>query len=331
MRSMSQRRSDLLSRIHAAPSQGTVASPGKSPASKRSASQVSLAPSQGNKLKTADDPGSDDEDNSNVSNLPHGKRCSGCLRVCGVDKSYYVTDKPFAWLYADGRGEWCKDCGNTFRLLYKNVMSLPTFTRWLRDHRVEFLGNLLAVVTLRKEGIKHVTAEAVQKRVEFLTWCYGISGYPYPLAAVHVLAPFQVSVKAVRDWFVVPGLHVELCVLVPRPVSQILGQKANQLFVTRSQKQIAWPLSPISEAPPSVQSWWAMAKCLSTSLVRSMQRRHVRPWLSRMVITRAPLAPTHSQKAAWTALWPSTEPRWMAIRRGGPQLSPPPTPLSRHR
>jgi hypothetical protein len=257
---MSQRRSELLSRVQATTSQGAVASPGKSPANKRSSSTVLLALSQGKKLKTADDPESDGDTNSHVSTLPNGKRCLGCLRVSGVDKSYYVSNKPFAWLYTEGRGEWCKDCGNTYRLLYKNVMGLPTFANWLRDHRLQFQGNLLAVVSLRQEGINHVTTEKVEKRVELLTWCYGISGYPYPLAAVHVLAPSQDSVRAVRDGFVVPGPQPELYVLVPRPESQTSGQNTNQRFVTRTQQRIAWPLTPVSEASPSVQSWWATAE-----------------------------------------------------------------------
>ena len=156
----------------------------------------------GNKHKSTlsdDDGGEDAEGTSCVSDLPVGKRCSGCERVTGTDKSFYVPSKPFAWLYADGRGEWRKDCGSTFGFMFKCVMSLPTFSRWILDHRAEYLGTLLAVVTLRKEGVKHLSTAVVEKRMDFLRWCYALSGYPYPMAAVHILAPSQDSLKPLAE------------------------------------------------------------------------------------------------------------------------------------
>ena len=163
MSDMSERRASLSSRIKQANSDLVATS---SCGEKHSATAASLASTQGKKHKSTisdDDGGEDAEDTSCVSDLPVGKRCSGCERVTGNNKSFYVPSKPFACLYVDGRGEWRKDCGNTFRLMFKCAMSLPTLSRWILDHRAEYLGTLLAVVTLRKEGVKHLSTAVIEK------------------------------------------------------------------------------------------------------------------------------------------------------------------------
>ena len=82
--------------------------------------------------------------------LPAGKECAACVRVTGRDASFYNPEAPVAWLYADGRGGLCKDCGTVYRQVYRSTMCQPTFLTFLQEHRVEYLGVLLAYVSLRK-------------------------------------------------------------------------------------------------------------------------------------------------------------------------------------
>lgn len=95
------------------------------------------------------------------------KRCCGCFRVSGVDRSYCQPGVEFRWLYDDGKGDWCKDCNAAHRIYYARSMTLSLFGRWLKTlktNRVEFFGVLLAIVSIKNEGTKHISKAAVDNR-----------------------------------------------------------------------------------------------------------------------------------------------------------------------
>ena len=73
-----------------------------------------------------------------------------------------------------------KDCGSVYRTVYKMTMCLPTWTTWLQKNRLDYLGILLAYVSLKKEGIGSVAADRIEARREYLKWLFATCGYPFP-------------------------------------------------------------------------------------------------------------------------------------------------------
>lgn len=95
------------------------------------------------------------------------KRCCGCFRVSGVGRSYCQPGVAFRWLYDDGKGDCCNDYNAARRNYYARSMTLSLFGRWLKTvkaNRVEFFGVLLAIVSIKNEGTKHISKAAVDNR-----------------------------------------------------------------------------------------------------------------------------------------------------------------------
>ena len=76
---------------------------------------------------------SDDDDmdaGSSVQQVPAGKQCVACARVTGRDRSFVDPSRGFAWLYSDGRGEWCRDCATVYRSRFRGIMTMGSFHRF---------------------------------------------------------------------------------------------------------------------------------------------------------------------------------------------------------
>ena len=79
--------------------------------------------------------------------------CIGCTRNSDQDFSYLAEGKiVFDWHYGGDKGCWCRDCFNLWRTKFKPKLSSVLFSRWIKDNRLEYLGFLLAFLTLKFEG-----------------------------------------------------------------------------------------------------------------------------------------------------------------------------------
>ena len=134
----------------------------------------------------------DDDDNSDDGvecTALDGKECAGCLRVGGVDYSFYVPGEPFTWRYSKGRGSWCQDCHQAWRIQYKSLMSLALTERHLcrENNRLQFLKILVSYVSMKSEGMKHVGKPQLEARIKLLEHIFGLLGVPFPAASVHMI------------------------------------------------------------------------------------------------------------------------------------------------
>jgi len=194
------------------------------------------------------------------------KLCSGCYRTYGVDKHFWLPKEEVPLLYADGRGEWCKDCNCLFRVMYKASMTLSLFGRWLKNdsNRADFCGNLLAYLTMKYDGINHIGKPQLEQRVKTLQCAFRLAGAPWPLAALQEIH----SVSSLDNAFVVPVLSVaepsgaassasaRAMALVPRPVPRAPPPTASARFVTAWEASQGWPLFAQWSADEQVVSWW---------------------------------------------------------------------------
>jgi len=80
-------------------------------------------------------------DNSEIPTRP----CSGGLGVCQEDMDFLVEGaSDFPWMYIDGRGCFCRDCHNLWRILYTGRLTLTLFGKWLKGNGLAFYGKLVA-------------------------------------------------------------------------------------------------------------------------------------------------------------------------------------------
>ena len=130
--------------------------------------------------------GDEEEEQGDVeSRVAPGKPCHGCWRMTCLDCSYFLGEKgQVPWAYPDGRGDWRKDCVGVYRLEYRAYMTMAVFQKHLHHHREDFAAKLLAYLSLKFQGVQHVTKEMLQARQGLLEFVFKIAGVPYPLAAL---------------------------------------------------------------------------------------------------------------------------------------------------
>ena len=105
------------------------------------------------------------------------------------------------WLYDKSRGNFCRDCCGTYRVLFKGTMGLALFARWLKANRHAFMCKHVAYLSLKHEGLNHVTKGAVEQREKMLRFVYSVAGMPYPLPCV---VPFDSAKFNHDEKFLVP-------------------------------------------------------------------------------------------------------------------------------
>ena len=241
---------ERLSRARGGDPDGSFATPTKKARHDTLASsqgQSASSPGVKSPASSQDRPGIGDDDGGDECGAPPGKQCLACRRVTGTDSSFYCPGQPFAWLYSDGRAGFCKDCGSVYRTVYKMTMCLPTWTTWLQKNRLDYLGILMAYVSLKKEGSGSAAADRIEARREYLKWLFATCGYPFPLGtAMPLLASSQEQVLRLEGGFACASTDsVHPFVLMPRDVSEDASSDVSQAFVTVSQAEIAQPLWPV--------------------------------------------------------------------------------------
>lgn len=159
----------------------------------------------------------------------------------------------------DGRGEWCRDCSSLYRILYKGTMTtLNVFSRWLEHHRMEFFGNLVAYVTLKKEGVQHIASVATERRKQILEHAFQFCGYPFPAGAVQLLSVDGGHNDFMERAFMIPGAasSSQLFALVLRVSSGPPTDCTNRL-VSAAQTTHCWSILPVMNCDSETAEWWA--------------------------------------------------------------------------
>lgn len=118
-------------RAASSPSLAESSSQASQPVAKRVAlrqgASFQALPSPDSGAKRSDGP---DEGGEGAQTIEVGKACVGCWRAYGVDASFHVSSHELSWMYANGRGSFCRDCGNVFRVLHKTTMAVSMFDQW---------------------------------------------------------------------------------------------------------------------------------------------------------------------------------------------------------
>lgn len=124
-----------------------------------------------------------EDDDLEGAEVEAGKTCAACWRSFKTDKAFLTAGADFAWLYADGRGAYCRDCANTYRVMPKAGMNLGYFELWITQlgHRLLFWKELVAYMSLKKDGLSHVTMALISARLNMLEWLFNFLQLPWPI------------------------------------------------------------------------------------------------------------------------------------------------------
>ena len=185
--------------------------------------------------------------------------CNGCSRVVGADHSFFASEMGFDWRYQQQSGCWCKECGNVGRLSFRRIATLTLLEQWLKsaeEKRLSFTRKQIAYVSLKFEGVGHISAEAVDKREKLLDFVFALLGVPWPFMEVAPLSSFDpATCYPIRA---APGADSGgeqfLClraVSTPAPLG-----RARPRFVTANHARHGWPLHPLpADAQPLKDVW----------------------------------------------------------------------------
>ena len=108
--------------------------------------------------------------------------CPGCGRVYGVSKDFVDLAKPVRWHHSDGAGKWCLDCTSTWRVAHAGTYSsLVIFEKvYLADeiNKAAWTYELVAYISLAKEGVVKIRPGDLVNRVELLKWVLQMLSLP---------------------------------------------------------------------------------------------------------------------------------------------------------
>lgn len=100
------------------------------------------------------------------------KTCPGCHRNASTARCYINPEEPVQWALPLGRGAWCRDCHNTWRLWFYPRTQLSAFPAHLQkpDMRNEFDCALIAYVSLRRAKHERIAYQLLAERIDLITW-----------------------------------------------------------------------------------------------------------------------------------------------------------------
>lgn len=192
-----------------------------------------------------------------------GKTCAGCRRAYRLDLSY-TSSGDFPWMYADGKGHFCRDCGNLFRIALKASMTVAMYDRWIREetNQIKWSRWLVAYLTLKREGAMHVSFASLSARVQSLAFAFDLCGLPFGTCVVELQmgTEFMQELATTRDAQVflarttndqVVGLR-----LAPPSCHSAMAAGSKARYVTQAQAQRAWPIDPWRKLPSGFRPLW---------------------------------------------------------------------------
>ena len=110
------------------------------------------------------------------------KCCIGCHRNARTGRCFVRPDEEaVAWAFPSGRGCWCRDCYNVWRLRFSQKMPLATMSYHLKQNTTvitEFEVALVSYISLRRNGSDRVSGPALAERMELVEWIAGAFGMP---------------------------------------------------------------------------------------------------------------------------------------------------------
>jgi hypothetical protein len=96
-----------------------------------------------------------------------------------VDGSYFTIGRLVEWLYLDGRGLWCKDCHDIWRLVFGTRTPLAFLAQWIRSNVDEWSIARISVLSLIAEGTRtRLSPELCQSRINLINWLSQFIGVP---------------------------------------------------------------------------------------------------------------------------------------------------------
>lgn len=193
--------------------------------------------------------------------VEYGKECLGCYRQFGVDMSFMSAQTPLVWMYQDGKGTWCRDCNNVYRLMLKARMPAAFFERWLGQsaaNRQQWSRLLLSYLSLKYDGQNHVTPAMVESRLKMLTWLFEMLQLPWPACAVKPVTPeFLQSMLSHPDRYLATSQSGD-DVFGLEPLDLPLGLRSTtRRIMTRAQATRQWPFLPWTSLPGNFETMWA--------------------------------------------------------------------------
>lgn len=120
------------------------------------------------------------EDQGNNGEALASKGCNGCGRTTG-GQCWINVGELVQWALPNGRGLWCRDCFNVWRLRFSDTSKLcvmPAIMKSNPQQRVEFDFGLVAYISLRREGAERVNGPQLASRVALIKWLMGVLGMP---------------------------------------------------------------------------------------------------------------------------------------------------------
>lgn len=97
--------------------------------------------------------------------------CVGCSRMRDAPGGdWFDASGPVPWAYAGnrnpGKGCWCRECFIVWRTLYEDTVGLSVMKSHLEEpaNRHEFMLEVAALITLRKEGVDKITSPLLLAR-----------------------------------------------------------------------------------------------------------------------------------------------------------------------
>ena len=118
------------------------------------------------------------------------------------DRSYITPNALVEGASVDGRGDYCRDCHNTWRVCLQHVVPLSMLPMHIQQNSSLWNLQLVASLSLRMEGRERVECGLVHAGVEMLRRLEQFAGVP--IATPFVVRPLaEVTTTKVKQHFVV--------------------------------------------------------------------------------------------------------------------------------
>lgn len=207
------------------------------------------------------DEGGCDGDMAPEEGTHHTYLCSACLRDSSKDSSFYAVGGEAEFRYASKSIHLCVNCHTVWRLLYKARLTVVLMDRHLRNwlNKTKFLGEVIALVSLRYENTERVTPQKLSQRHQVLQFVFDLCGAPFPFFKVTPLNGYNIVIpSSFRPVMSQLGGSYSLEALVPAEERDFRAKMNSwSLRLASGELQRLTP-SPMTERRSDVD-WWKTA------------------------------------------------------------------------
>lgn len=146
-----------------------------------------------------------------------------------------------------------------YRCGYRSRMTQVIFERWLTSpaNRLVWRQHLLAYLSLKFDGIQHVTWPSVENRTRMLSWLMDIMQLPFPGAeSVPITPDFLQKVASQQPGHYIVASQDGQSAMGLQPVFVPAPSAIGTRFVSKAQASRAWPLLPLRALPAGTAGLW---------------------------------------------------------------------------